>query len=101
MTNEICLNPAFADDDSIDDVLNQEYNKGYQQGKEDTLSEYNGYRRKVIDITTTEDVRKLKRVATVDISENLIKELSQEDLLRVIIDEIVEQMQKGAENDNT
>lgn len=101
MSDEICLFSAFVDDDSIslEDVLNQEYAKGYQQGKEDTLSEYNGYRRKVIDITTTEDVRKLKRVATVDISENLIKELSQEDLVRVIIDEIAEQMQKGKENE--
>lgn len=38
MNNEICLNPAFADDDSIDDALNQEYAKGYQRGKADALN---------------------------------------------------------------
>lgn len=72
----------------------------YDLGRTDAIEEYNGYRRKVIDIATTEDIRQLKRVATIDISENLIKELSQEDLLRVILDEIIEQMQKGAENDD-
>lgn len=70
------------------------YNCGYDKGKADAIDEYNGYRRKVIEITTTEDFRQLKRVATIDILENLIKELSQEDLLRVILDEIAEQMQK-------
>lgn len=39
MSNEICLNPAFADDDSIEDFLNQEYEKGYEQGKVDKEKE--------------------------------------------------------------
>lgn len=40
MNNEVCLNEAFAeDDDSIDDVLNQEYDRGYEQGKADAIEE--------------------------------------------------------------
>ena len=38
MSSEICLNYAFAEDDSIEDVLNQEYAKGYQQGRADALN---------------------------------------------------------------
>lgn len=35
MNEIICLNEAFADDDSIEDVLNKEYAKGYENGKAD------------------------------------------------------------------
>lgn len=42
MNEEICLNPAFADDDSIsiEDLINQEYAKGYEQGKADEIEKF-------------------------------------------------------------